>query len=153
MLRWKSIIYCAYDGYLLLFPWGLRRSLSLLYLLPLKDKPFWESFGIAERFPGGAVVKNPLASTDGVSTPGLGRSSGGGNGNPLQYSCLENSMVRGAWQATVHRVTKSQTWLNTHTHTHTHTHIPRRTVRYKGLKAPLTVLLILGICIPALLLT
>ena len=42
------------------------------------------------------MVKNPLASIDGVSIPGLGRSSGGGNGNPLQYSCLENSMVRGA---------------------------------------------------------
>ena len=40
------------------------------------------------------------------STPRLGRSPGGGNGNPLQYSCLENSMDRGAWQATVHRVTK-----------------------------------------------
>ena len=41
--------------------------------------------------------------------PGLGRSPGEGNGNPLQYSCLENSMDRGAWRATVHGVTKSQT--------------------------------------------
>jgi len=41
--------------------------------------------------------------------PGLGRSSGEGNGNPLQYSCLENSMDRGAWQATVHGVAKSRT--------------------------------------------
>ena len=43
------------------------------------------------------------------SIPGLGRSSGGGHGNPLQYSCLENSMDRGALQATVHGVTQSQT--------------------------------------------
>ena len=43
------------------------------------------------------------------STPGLGRSPGEGNGNPLQYSCLENSMDRGAWWATVHAVAKSQT--------------------------------------------
>ena len=43
--------------------------------------------------------------------PGSGRSLGGGYGNPLQYSCLENPMDRGAWQATVHRVAKSQTWL------------------------------------------
>ena len=43
--------------------------------------------------------------------PGLGRFPGVGNGNPLQYSCLENSMDRGAWQATVHRLTKSQTQL------------------------------------------
>ena len=42
--------------------------------------------------------------------PGLGRSPGGGYGNPLQYPCLENPMDRGAWQATVHRATKSRTW-------------------------------------------
>ena len=51
--------------------------------------------------------------------PGLGRSPGGGHGNPLQYSFLENPMDRGAWQATVHRVKKSQTLLkrlSTHTH-------------------------------------
>ena len=46
------------------------------------------------------------------SIPGLGRSPGEGNGNPLQYPCLENSMYRGAWQATVHEVTKSQTQLS-----------------------------------------
>ena len=46
------------------------------------------------------------------SIPALGRSSGEGNGNPLQYSCLENSMDRGAWQATVHGVTKSQIQLS-----------------------------------------
>ena len=43
--------------------------------------------------------------------PGLGRSPGEGNGTPLQYPCLENPMDRGAQQATVHEVTKSQTWL------------------------------------------
>ena len=43
------------------------------------------------------------------SIPGSGRSSGGGNGNPLQYSCLENPIDRGVWQATVHGVTKSWT--------------------------------------------
>jgi len=50
------------------------------------------------------------------SIPGLGRSSGEGNGNPLQYPCLENPMDRGVWQATVHRVAKSWTrlkWLST----------------------------------------
>ena len=41
--------------------------------------------------------------------PGSGRALGGGHGNPLQYSCLENSMDRGAWQATVHKVAKSHT--------------------------------------------
>ena len=46
------------------------------------------------------------------SIPGSGRSPGGGNGNPLQYSCLENSMDREVWWATVHGVAKSQTQLN-----------------------------------------
>ena len=46
------------------------------------------------------------------SVPGLGRSPGVRNDNPLQYSCLENSMDRGTWRATVHRVTKSQTQLS-----------------------------------------
>ena len=50
--------------------------------------------------------------------PGLGRSPGGGNGNQLQYSCLENSRDRGAWQATVHGVAKSWALLNTHALAH-----------------------------------
>ena len=53
------------------------------------------------------------------SIPGLGRSPGGRYGNTLQYSCLENHMARGAWQATFHRAAKSQTRLR-YTHTHTH---------------------------------
>ena len=52
--------------------------------------------------------------------PRLGISSGVGNDNPLQYSCLENSMDKRAWQATVHEVAKSWTQLSTHTHTYTH---------------------------------
>ena len=46
------------------------------------------------------------------SVPGLGRFPGGRHGNPLQYSCLENPVDRGAWRATVHRVTKSRTRLS-----------------------------------------
>ena len=61
------------------------------------------------------VVENPLANAGDIravgSTLGSGRSPGGGPGNPPQYSRLENPMDRGAWWATVHRVTKSQTWL------------------------------------------
>ena len=54
------------------------------------------------------------------SIPGWGKSRRGGNGNPLQYSCLENPMDRGVWQGTVHRVTKNRTQLkqlSTHSHT------------------------------------
>ena len=51
-------------------------------------------------FPGGSVIKNPPAHAgDMCLIPGLGRSPGGGHGNPLQYSCLEKSMDRGAWWA------------------------------------------------------
>ena len=67
------------------------------------------------------MVKNQPANAgdtgDMGSIPGSGRSPGGGNGNALQYSCLENPMDRGAWWATVHGVAKSQTGLSAHTHT------------------------------------
>ena len=59
--------------------------------------------------------------------PRLRRSPREGHDNPLQYSCLENSRDRGAWQATVHCVAKSWTWLkrlSVHAHMHTHTHVP-----------------------------
>ena len=61
-------------------------------------------------------------SRDMGSIPGLGRSSGEGNGNPLQYSCLGNPMDRRGRQATVHGVPKSWTWLSVQAHTHIHTH-------------------------------
>ena len=61
------------------------------------------------------VVKNPTANAGDIGDlgpiPALGRSPGEENGNPLQYSCLENPVDRGAWWATVHRVTKSRTRL------------------------------------------
>ena len=62
------------------------------------------------------MVKNPPANAgdtgNGVSILESGRSPGGGNGNPLEYSCLENSMDRGIWQATVQGVEKSPTQLS-----------------------------------------
>ena len=61
------------------------------------------------------LVKNPPAEAEDIrdkqSIPGWERSPGGGNGNPLQYSCLENPIDREAWQDTVHRITESQTQL------------------------------------------
>ena len=64
-------------------------------------------------FPGGSDGKESACNVVNLgSIPGLGRSLGEGNGYPLQYSCLENSMDIGAWQATVHGVTKSQTRLS-----------------------------------------
>ena len=64
-------------------------------------------------FPGGSVVKNASANAEDTSLiPGPGRSPGEGNGNALQYFCLGNPMHRGAWQATVHGVTKGRTRLS-----------------------------------------
>ena len=62
-------------------------------------------------FLGGSAVKNSPTGDPGL-IPELGRSPGKGNGNPLQYSCLENPTDRGAWRATVHGVTKSWTQLS-----------------------------------------
>ena len=67
-------------------------------------------------FPNSSVVKNLPAKAEDTgdvgSIPGSGRSPGEGNGNPLQYACLENPMDRGAQWATVHRVSKNQAWLS-----------------------------------------
>ena len=69
--------------------------------------------------PGGSAGKESSRNAGDLgSIPGLGRSPGEGNGNPLQYSCLENPMDRGAWQATVHWVTKSRTRLSDFTSLH-----------------------------------
>ena len=76
-------------------------------------------------FPGGSVMKNPPADAGAVgSNAGSGRSPGVGNSIPCQYSCLENSMDRGTWRASVHGVTKSWTQLNDWARTHTRTHTP-----------------------------
>ena len=71
-------------------------------------------------FPGGSGDKESACKAGNLgSIPGLGSSPGEGNGNPLQYSCLESSMDRGAWLAIIHGVTKSQTRQSTNTVTFT----------------------------------
>ena len=78
-------------------------------------KLFKDCTVITQAFQVSLVVKNPPANTgdtrDTGSIPGLGRSPGGGHGYPLQYSCIDNLVDRGAWQATVHRVAQSWTRL------------------------------------------
>ena len=87
---------------------------TVLFTWKLEENRSWKGF------PGGSGVKNLPANTgdtrDTCSIPGLGRPPGGGNGNPLQYSCLKNPMDRGAWQATVHGVAKSWIWLSDWAH-------------------------------------
>ena len=91
------------------------KSFLLLQLMQVKTSipPTEGPFGIWMDFPGGSDSKESAFSAgDPGSIPGSGRSPGEENGYPLQYSCLENSMDRGAWWATVHGVTKSQTQLS-----------------------------------------
>ena len=93
-----------------------RNHFSYLFIqLPLPHS--WNSSCLWPHFFCVAqVVKNPPASAEEIrdtgSIPGSRKPPGLGNGNPLQYSCLENPINRGAWQATVHRITKSRTWLS-----------------------------------------
>ena len=108
---WNSLLQCSS----LKSPVGARTLVLVLWgLLSLLSWSQQQSFNTTCRFdrgfPGSSVVKNmPTNVGDTGSVPGWGRSPEGGNGNPLQYSCLENPMDRGAWQATVHGVAKSQT--------------------------------------------
>ena len=76
-------------------------------------------FGLSQGLSGKESSCNAGNAEDVDLIPELARSPGRGHGNPLQYSCLEDPMDRGAWRVTVHRVTKSQTdlkWRNKHTH-------------------------------------
>ena len=82
-------------------------------VMPLPERKR-EILCFLEGFPVALVVKNSPPNTGGErevgSNPGSARSLGGGHGNPLQYSCLENPMDRGAWQTTVHGVAKRHDW-------------------------------------------
>ena len=88
---------------------GNRKLRKELYSAHSHPSEFWAGY---RGFPGDSDVKASARNAgDPGSIPGLGRSPGGGNGNPLRYSCLGNSMDRGAWWATIHGVAKSQTQL------------------------------------------
>ena len=94
---------------------GRQRMSGNFSEINLKIK--WNSLG---GFPGSSDGKESTCNAgDLVLIPGLGRSPGGGHANPLQYSCLENVMDRGAWRATVYGVSKGQTQLTLSTTQHT----------------------------------
>ena len=97
-------------------------QLKINNFLSEKINQRWERIFVTlndwQGFPGGSDGKASACNAwDPGSIPGSGRPPGEGNGNPLQHSCLENPMDRGAWQATVHGVTKSRTRLNDFTFT------------------------------------
>ena len=112
------------------------------YLSPLQTFRLWFS---SSDFPGGSDSKASVYNVgDPGLSPGLGRSPGEGNGNPLQYSCLENAMDRGAWKATVYGVAKSRTRLSDFTFTFTFSSskldvTPRLFHLYKGNSTKVTV--------------
>ena len=121
--RWKGSADKELREVLKFFRW--QPAISLLPTWT-KASRGW-NLGFYEQASQVALVRNLPASAgdmrDMDSVSGSGRSPGGGHSNPLQYSCLENPMDRGTWQATVHRFAKSGTqlkWLNRHTHTLLH---------------------------------
>ena len=86
---------------------------NTLPALPMLSQQGLPSISKSFGFPGSSVNKESACNVgDPGSIPGSGRSSGDGNGNRLQYSCLENPMDRGVWQATVHGILSSQTQLS-----------------------------------------
>ena len=107
---------------------GGPQPFSISYYFPTAAVTNYHKLGSFKGFAGerASVVKKKKKKSacqtgDPGSIPGLGKSPGEGNGNPLQYSCLENSMDRGAWWATVHGVAKTRTLLK-----RLSTHAPRR---------------------------
>ena len=89
---------------------SIKRNSRIVEFGDLRQRCFWYAFSVHPGFPGGSDGKESACSAgDPGSVPGSGRSPGEGNGYPLQYSCLEIPMDRGAWQTTVHGFEKSQT--------------------------------------------
>ena len=119
IILWKKIIVIIILHICLVFPMFRHCSKWLIGINSFTPyySPMWASQVVL-------VVKNPPANAEDVrdagSISGSERLPGGGHGNPLQYFCLENPMDRGAWQATVHRISKSQTQLKQHSLLHTH---------------------------------
>ena len=115
---------------------GLFKWVSSSHQVAIKQKLFFTTLG----FPCGSDGKESACNIgDSGSIPGLERSPGEGNGNTLQYSCLENSMDRGSWQATVHGVTESDTteWL---TLSHSNAHLPFLYLSWRVLLTPMKVM-------------
>ena len=134
------LLYCITDAqgtevlfdFLFLLPWSLAWPLHLMDIVYMLDTFIQAPISLEQQSPtflapgytgdgASLVVQTVKKCVCHVGDPGsilrLGRSPGERNVNPLQYSCLENPMNRGAWWATVHGVAKSQTWLSDQVHT------------------------------------
>ena len=101
---------CVLQGFL------CHRSCEICLLFILLTLTVWTQHSASRSFPSGSVIKNLPASigaeSDVGSVPELGGSPGWGNGKPLQNSCLGSTVDRGVWQAIIHVIIKSRTWLS-----------------------------------------
>ena len=130
MLTAYSCVYWPFTSYFVnvLFKYFARFIRLFIFIYPRYQSfiryivnifSYYVVYGLPWQLGGKEPICNAATSEDMGSFYGLGRSPGEGSGNPLQYSHLENPMDRGAWQAAVHRVANSQTWLkwlNMHIH-------------------------------------
>ena len=104
------LAYCAQYVHLYVHPCCCKWHYFFLFFFMAEYQPFVRVYHFFGGFPGGSEVKASASNAgDPGSVPGSGRSPGEGNGNPLQYSYLENPMDGEAWYATVHRVAESAT--------------------------------------------
>ena len=125
---------CSHPKFFLNAEICVKKDLHFPWILPSRDNAINRlvyirstSYGGLPRWCSGKEsVCNTGDAGDLGSIPKMGRSFGEGNGNPLQYSCLENPMDRRAWWVIVHEVAESQTRLSTHTYTHARVHIHTR---------------------------
>ena len=107
-----SLVHCTHGG-TKSWTWLNNNKIVNGYWIIFTANPIMQTAISPLGFPGGSKSKESAYNAgDLKSTPGSGRSPGGGHGNPLQNSCLENPMDRGAWQATVYGVAKSRTRLS-----------------------------------------
>ena len=139
-LTWFNITMCSMHDLLISvsteisYPW--ESFFGFRVMVVRLNFPFLCTFSKDLGFPSGPVVKNLPANAedakDAASIPGWERSPDIGNGNLLQYSCLENSLDRKAWQVIDHGVAKSQTQLSTHAHTNDIQALGAHRVRWGG---------------------
>ena len=103
LVRWMALIKSVF---------GCGSKSSKMVLPPGISHASWNLKGNVISSSGPVVKHSPVSAGDTGSIPRSGRSPGGGYGNPFQYSCLDNPMEKGAWQATVWRVAESRMWVN-----------------------------------------
>ena len=122
---WWATAHRAGKSWRQLSNWACTHYIQIYYTIHIMSKLYiYLCAYVFMGFPGGSDGKEGACNAGDLgSVPGLGRSSGEGNGYSLQFSCLESPMDRRAWLSIVHEVAQSWTWLSNCTHTHARTHV------------------------------